>query len=215
MTLCVIIVVVLLFGSAASRRASSGPFFAVPGHRSEPSASSGADRDFKDALQLLTSRAASARAAARAEPNYKDVLQNPSPAQLSAYLQALTSEPRLFGNGSAGGATYIHDEFSKALAGVAGAQVTVVPFTALSNLPLERIVTYAPRAGDPPVQLQVDEPAIPEDPTSGLGSGLFNGYAGNSDDAIGMREVVYCNYCRLDDFKCVSFRVVVVSVCCS
>jgi N-acetylated-alpha-linked acidic dipeptidase len=76
------------------------------------------------------------------------------------------------------------------------------PFQAWSNLPstsVESFVTYQV-PGQAAANLTLDEPVVAADPTSVLGLPLFNGYSANSNAAVGMRDVVYCNYCREEDF---------------
>lgn len=134
---------------------------------------------------------------------YEDVLLHPSPTQLSSYLKALTSAPRVFGTpGALENAQYIAQELEKNLAPMPNVSVTREAFEAWSNLPSEggNYVSWSVGPGQPLMgNLSLDEPVVPEDPTSGLGFPLYNGYSGQSAGQ-GLRDVVYGNYCRQPDF---------------
>jgi N-acetylated-alpha-linked acidic dipeptidase len=149
---------------------------------------------------------------------FDTALQAPSGAQLAAHLFALTRAPSVFGTaGAAANAQYIHDQLQLAL-GVPqmNASVTMQPFRAWSNLPdstFVNSVSWAAAPGLPLANLTLDEPVVPEDPTSGLGFPLYNGYSANSNPSVGLRNVVYANYCQLSDFQFLKDIGVTVAGC--
>jgi hypothetical protein len=154
--------------------------------------------------------AASPAAAADLDAFEQLLVDKPDPARLREALFSLTRYPHVFGVANVVPQITAQMGASLQAFGNNGSSVSVEPFTALSTLPLTRVVMLQANASETPVSLDLTEGCVPEDPTSCLSSitPLWGGYSPPTPNGepTPYAPVVYANYCREEDYAYLEAR---------
>jgi N-acetylated-alpha-linked acidic dipeptidase len=141
------------------------------------------------------------------------LVDKPDPARLREALYSLTRYPHVFGVANV--VPQITAQMGASLQAFGnGSSVKVDHFTALSTLPLTRVVMLQANASDTPVSLDLTEACVPEDPTSCLSSitPLWGAYSPPTPNGqpTPYAPVVYANYCREEDYVYLEARGITV-----